>query len=50
MNRITISTLGVAACLLSLLRVGETRTAFGTFALEQMERVFDVVENVFHPV
>ncbi len=50
MNRATIGALCVAVCLLSLLEAKRGRLALKMMALEKVERVFDVVEHVFHPV
>jgi hypothetical protein len=49
MNRGTFGALCVAACLLSLIEARRTRQSLGAMALEKIERVFDVVEHVFHP-
>ncbi len=44
MNR-TMSALCVAACLISVVRAKRMRGAVGAFALEQIERMFDVLEK-----
>lgn len=48
MNRVARGALFVVAFLLSLLGAGRARQSVGAFALEQMEHVFDVVENLLH--
>ncbi len=48
MNRVTVGALCVAVWMFSLYEAKRTRRTIGAFALEQMERVFDVVENTIH--
>lgn len=48
MNRVVIGALCLAAGVLSVFEARRIRSTLGTFALEQIERVFDVVENVLH--
>jgi hypothetical protein len=49
MNRATIGVLCAVAFLLSLIKASRTRRALDTMALEQVEYVFNLVENVLHP-
>ncbi len=48
MKRVTVSAVFIAIWMLSLYEAKRTRRTIGTFALEQMERVFDVAENTLH--
>jgi len=48
MNRMTVGALCVAVWLLSFYDAKRTRRVIGPFALEQLERVFNVVENTIH--
>jgi hypothetical protein len=47
MNRRAIGALCGLACLVSMMKA-KRRRALSAFALEQLERVFDVVENTLH--
>ncbi len=44
MNRMAVGALRRVAFMLSVIRAARTRGARGAFALEQMERAFDVAE------
>jgi hypothetical protein len=46
MNRVAMGVLCVVACMFSLARARHRRGALGALALEQMEAVFDVIENI----
>jgi hypothetical protein len=48
MNRVAVGAVCIAACLLSLIEAKRARRALGAIALEQMEHLFDVMENVLH--
>lgn len=48
MKRATIVVLCVAVCLVSLLETKRARRALVMIALEQVERVFNVMEHVVH--
>ncbi len=48
MNRVTVGALCVAVWVFSLYEARRTRRTIGPFAFEQMERMFDVVENTLH--
>lgn len=48
MNRAAVGALCVVVCLVSLFEA-RRRRALGVIALEKVERIFNVVENIFHP-
>jgi hypothetical protein len=49
MNPRAIRVLCLTACVLFAVKAQHTRQGLGTFALEQIERIFDVVEKVVNP-
>jgi hypothetical protein len=49
MNRMAMGALCVAVRLITLAQAKHMRKVVGIFVFEQLERIFDVVENVLHP-